>query len=261
MADETKDGAGGGEIIKASGSGLEAISVDEQRQLAEAEDTIEACVTRAYVEIGTALQTIRDRRLYRSSYCSWMAYCRERWGFTQRRADQMVAAARVGRRLQDAGVEWLPNARQAQEMVHVPDPVRVWESLVEEAPKTLEGRPRLRAADVRRQVAPKPITAEEAYKELTGEEPPKADEMSRARAQFKDAVRTVLLALDAVKQLEDTKPGRDFLEEYEAVDTLLDLMNALEARRPTGSCPQCLGAGCPRCGNLGYRRGGKLTSK
>lgn len=48
-----------------------------------------------FVEIGLALATIRDRRLYRAEFRTFEEYCRERWGFSRRRAYQLIACARI----------------------------------------------------------------------------------------------------------------------------------------------------------------------
>lgn len=48
-----------------------------------------------FVEVGTALAEIRERRLYRDSHGDFDSYCRERWGFGRSYADRQIAAARV----------------------------------------------------------------------------------------------------------------------------------------------------------------------
>jgi hypothetical protein len=48
-----------------------------------------------FVEIGLALATIRQRRLYRLEFATFEEYCRARWGFSRRRAYQLIASARV----------------------------------------------------------------------------------------------------------------------------------------------------------------------
>lgn len=48
-----------------------------------------------FVDVGRALAAIRDKTLYRFSHDSFEAFCKERWGFTRRRADQLIVAANV----------------------------------------------------------------------------------------------------------------------------------------------------------------------
>ena len=44
------------------------------------------------MEAGRSLQEIRDSRLYREQYQTFEAYCHSRWGFTPRRAEQLIDA-------------------------------------------------------------------------------------------------------------------------------------------------------------------------
>lgn len=48
-----------------------------------------------FVEVGEALMEIRDQRLYRSTHSDFDTYCRERWGFSRRRAGDFIEAADV----------------------------------------------------------------------------------------------------------------------------------------------------------------------
>lgn len=48
-----------------------------------------------FLEVGSALVTIRDRRLYREHYHTFEEYCQRRWDMTARRARQLCAAADV----------------------------------------------------------------------------------------------------------------------------------------------------------------------
>ena len=59
----------------------------------------EAVVTRGlqyFIDVGAALACIRDDRLYAGDYSSFETYVESRWGFTRRRAYQLIDAARVG---------------------------------------------------------------------------------------------------------------------------------------------------------------------
>jgi hypothetical protein len=65
------------------------------RQLATAEQIIERGLG-TFIEVGGALALIRDGRLYREQHDTFEAYCRDRWGFTSRRARQLMDAAEIG---------------------------------------------------------------------------------------------------------------------------------------------------------------------
>ena len=102
------------------------LTTEEVELLAECERTI-ARGLKVFIETGTALTTVRDSRLYRTEYATFEAYCQARWGFTDRRARQLMDAAAIGRILPVA------NAGQAAELARVPEEQRadVWQATVE----------------------------------------------------------------------------------------------------------------------------------
>jgi hypothetical protein len=88
------------------------------------------------VEVGAALLTIRDSRLYRQNYATFEDYCRERWGIKHSRAYQLMDAAGVMRNLSTI-VEVLPaNEAQVRPLAQLaPNEQReVWQEAVETAP-------------------------------------------------------------------------------------------------------------------------------
>lgn len=70
-----------------------------------------------FIEVGEALMAIRDGRLYRATHSDFDTYCRERWGFSRRRAGQMIEAAEVGNMLPTPP----ENARQAAALAPLKD--------------------------------------------------------------------------------------------------------------------------------------------
>lgn len=91
-------------------------------------------------DVGRALAQIRARRLYRETDTTWAAYCRRRWGFTDRHADRLITSSKVVLRLQAGrqdGQDSRPigpgrllpppepaNESQARELARVPAPLR-----------------------------------------------------------------------------------------------------------------------------------------
>jgi hypothetical protein len=67
----------------------------EQDKLANCEHVIEHGL-QTFVDVGESLLTIRDDRLYRATHGTFEDYCHARWGFTDRRARQIMAAAEIG---------------------------------------------------------------------------------------------------------------------------------------------------------------------
>ena len=52
-------------------------------------------VERAFFEAGKALAQLRDRRLYRSTHRTFEEYCRDRFGYTHRRVNYLIAGSVV----------------------------------------------------------------------------------------------------------------------------------------------------------------------
>lgn len=67
-------------------------------ELQQLEATIEAGLA-TFRQVGDALKRIRSKGLYRAGHPTWEAYCKARWGFSGRRANQLIAACKVGQRL------------------------------------------------------------------------------------------------------------------------------------------------------------------
>ena len=72
------------------------LSYEEERDRLHLERKVE----RAFYEAGRALRELRDRRLYRSTHKTFENYCRDRFGFTHRRINYLIAGSRVVENLQ-----------------------------------------------------------------------------------------------------------------------------------------------------------------
>lgn len=46
-----------------------------------------------YLQVGTALAEIREKRLYKATHATWEAYCRGRWKFSTQHCGRLMAAA------------------------------------------------------------------------------------------------------------------------------------------------------------------------
>ncbi|MGB5596270.1 MAG: hypothetical protein WBM62_19860, partial [Crocosphaera sp.] len=64
---------------------------DEQRDRLHLERKVE----RAFFTAGKALQELRDRRLYRSTHPNFESYCQERFGYSRRKMDYLIAGSEV----------------------------------------------------------------------------------------------------------------------------------------------------------------------
>ena len=71
-----------------------------------------------FCEVGLALASIRDNRLYRATHANFESYCRERWTWGERRARQLITAAEVALELSETGTI-VPNEAQARELAKI----------------------------------------------------------------------------------------------------------------------------------------------
>jgi hypothetical protein len=114
-----------------------ALTIAEAGQLAAQEAVIERGL-KTFVDVGNALLTIRDGRLYRASHGTFEDYCRERWGMTDRRARQLMGAAETIALLQTGTiVPVLPiTESQARPLTALPPErqAEAWQAAVETAP-------------------------------------------------------------------------------------------------------------------------------
>src|SRR5437899_441308 len=70
------------------------LSTEERDKLTSCEVLI-SCGLQTFVEVGSALLTISDERLYRATHSTFEDYCRARWNMTARRAYQLCEAGEV----------------------------------------------------------------------------------------------------------------------------------------------------------------------
>ncbi len=117
-----------------------ALTTTEAATLASCEATIEQG-TKTFLEVGNALSTIRDQRLYRADYGSFEEYLQERWASLggRRVADRLIAAAEIEADLRPIGLT-LENESQARPLTSLtPDQRR---EVVKEAAATApNGKP------------------------------------------------------------------------------------------------------------------------
>lgn len=117
-------------------SDITAIEINE---LSTCESVIERGL-KTFYEVGDALQTIRDRRLYRVTHDTFEGYCKERWQMERRQAYRLMDAADVVRDVSN----WTQNndvilprtESQARPLTQVQPEHRaeVWTRAVESAP-------------------------------------------------------------------------------------------------------------------------------
>jgi hypothetical protein len=126
---------------------LAPLTRGEQRALVDCEAVIERGL-KSFRKVALALQQIRDRKLYRDQYGTFDEYVRERWGFSDSRARQYIAAAKVAEKALTVTNVTVPNEATARALNSVPEEHQA-EVLIE-ADKRTGGKP---TAAVVKQVA------------------------------------------------------------------------------------------------------------
>lgn len=94
---------------------------------------------RTFVEVGLALARIRDAKLYKApGHKTFEVYCEKRWGFSRKRAYELMEAAAVVENVRNSGRGSLEprNASQATELARLPaeQQAPAWEEAVRTAP-------------------------------------------------------------------------------------------------------------------------------
>ena len=136
-----------------------AVELLEELTESEADDRhqLELKVERAFFIAGQALAELRERKLYRSTHRSFEQYCRERFSFTHRHVNYLIAGSQVVYNLQTgtngsqtknthlgtSNSQILPTSeRQVRPLTTLePDVQReVWQQAVEEAGGIPSGR-------------------------------------------------------------------------------------------------------------------------
>lgn len=113
-----------------------SITPGEASVLAEQEAII-ARGLQTFYEVGIALTTIRDQRLYREDHGTFEDYCQHRWGLKQSRAYQFIDAAGVVDDLKSSTIVELPaNESQARPLAALPPEQRAaaWQEGIQTAP-------------------------------------------------------------------------------------------------------------------------------
>jgi len=117
---------------------LEALTAPEQDELHRCEAVIEEGRL-AFLEVGNALATVREKRLYRATHRTFEDYVQQRWDMGRAHAYRLLDAAQVVGALSpigDTGV--LPqNEAQVRPLVQLPPEERqeAWQEAVETAPE------------------------------------------------------------------------------------------------------------------------------
>ncbi len=113
------------------------LDASETLELINLEVVVEKSL-RAFVQIGMALRSIRDKRLYRANYTNFHDYCINRWELGRRTSDQLIAAASLIENFERHGSQTVPNSERVCRPLTSLAPeeqLEIWHQAVETAPK------------------------------------------------------------------------------------------------------------------------------
>jgi hypothetical protein len=84
-----------GEIVTTADTTLSDVLSDAERTELTRLEAIITPKKDTFIEVGNALLTIRERKLYRE-FGTWETYCEQRWGFSRQQSDRLMYAAPLG---------------------------------------------------------------------------------------------------------------------------------------------------------------------
>lgn len=124
-----------------------SVSTQTDQQLIECEASIERA--QSYIDVGRALRSIRDERLYCAATRTFEDYCRVRWGFTRQRAHQLIRSYQAAEAVSSVDLTPPSCERVARELAKakaVWQQREIWQKVHDQAGKVTAGK----VAQVRR---------------------------------------------------------------------------------------------------------------
>ena len=100
-------------------STVDTLTMGERAYLGRLEQTIENGL-QTYIDVGSALEEIRARKLYRGAHATFEDYCRDRWKISRIHAHRLIQAAELAANLLPMGNIPPDNERQARALAHLP---------------------------------------------------------------------------------------------------------------------------------------------
>jgi len=115
----------------------QVLSIDERNELERCEVVIKQGLE-TFIEVGQALLTIREKRLYRLEFGTFEDYCRDRWGMSRINAHRLIEASEVMSNLLPMGNIKPQSERQARPLTQLQPEVQreAWKEVVQQAEQT-----------------------------------------------------------------------------------------------------------------------------
>ena len=117
----------------------QVLSIDERNELERCEIVIKQGLE-TFIEVGQALLTIREKRLYRLEFGTFEDYCRGKWGIVQQTATRYIRAFEVVSNLESEPIgSLLPQTEsQARPLTQLQPEIQreAWKEVVQQAEQT-----------------------------------------------------------------------------------------------------------------------------
>lgn len=109
----------------------QVLSIDERNELERCEVVIKQGLE-TFIEVGQALLTIREKRLYRLEFGTFEDYCRDRWGMDKRHANRLIQASETISNLGPMGPVLPQSERQTRPLTSLEPEIQkeVWTEVV-----------------------------------------------------------------------------------------------------------------------------------
>jgi hypothetical protein len=200
---------------------MEILNIDESHELERCEVVIKQGL-QTFIEVGQALMTIKEKRLYRISFKTFEDYCTHKWGMVQQSATRLIRAYETVTNLQSEPMgSLLPESeRQVRPLTSLEPEIQkeVWKEVVKQSDET---RQPITAAKVQTVVNDwKPLNQE--IKEIKNEPMfaistpeellKKAKEVAKERAEVKRQIidqkgSTEVIPLEDLELINKMKEG------------------------------------------------------
>lgn len=236
------------------------LSRSERTELEKCESIIEQGI-QTFVNVGSALATIRDERLYRAKCKNFEQYCDERFGFSRRTAYHYIEASEVVHNCaQKIDASDMPKKEsQLREVARAPEEKQP--EVVQRANERAwaEGRDPT-AKDFKEAVQelvdsePELLDAEEDDEEIVATPASSYVEQALENAGIGKKLASAISQIKKQVNATEEAPGlEDLMHRRGSICRHLDnARNAIVTATPHSACPRCDGKGCEQCGRMGW---------
>jgi hypothetical protein len=198
---------------------MQILNIEESHELERCEVVIKQGLN-TFIEVGQALMTIKEKRLYRISFKTFEDYCIERWAISKPRAYQLIEAANVMIGLSTI-VDVLPKSEsQVRPLTSLEPEIQkeVWKEVVKQSEETRQPITAARVQSVVNDWKPvnqeiKEVKSEPMFAISTPEELlKKAKEVAKERAEVKRQIidqkgSTEVIPLEDLELINRMKEG------------------------------------------------------